>query len=534
VVTRAPVDAAVIGGGTAGLRAAAACARSGFSTLIISKGAPCTGIVGLNALLDEAGDTRETFLGDTLRSAAGIGLPALAENLVDRSGEELKFLEGLGLQFHHSGRYLPRRTSGNSAARTVYTTDTTGVEILSALKRIYTGQTASGLQAVSIIKEGGQVSGLLCLDGRSGEFHLCPCRALIVASGGLGSLYARSTNSRSLSADGLLIALEAGARLRDMEFVQFEPFSLLLPSRDTFFSLSFLLQDKPRIYCEEGRAIFRDGEIEQLSKAEISLRLYERVVQLRESGRRGTLLFDCTGIKPERMELHTTLLKLCRRFKLHPETEPLPFTPAQHYMLGGIEVSERYETAVTGLFAAGEAAGGTHGADRLAGNSALDALVSGAGAAASAVEYLQGDAVNRAQRRITEAALAQERRIAGEIERAGRQPISTEQGITRLRECMWNSVGIIRSEEGLQKARTEFERLKETSESACVSGSSPQERLSGVNQLSAAEIITTAALMRRESRGVHCRCDYPGRDPSMEGSIRAVRERGRLRYEFSR
>ncbi len=533
------VNVVIIGGGTTGLRAGTELASSGVSSLILSKGTPCRGIVGLNALLEEVGDTRELFLGDTLKAAAEIGETVLAENMIDNSRLELDFLEKLGLEFLHEGRYRPRRTSGNSAARTVYTTDKTGEDIINVLTEAYIGgggRIEKNRRAVSIIKTDNMVSGVLTVDSGADFFHLYPCNAVIIASGGLGNLYTHSTNNSSLSGDGLILALNAGALLRDMEFVQFEPFALQLPGNKTFFSLSFLLEDKPRIYCEQGKTIFADGEVETLSKAQISLRLFERIAELRKAGKTGRLFFDCTHIFPERLQLHGNLLDLCSRFGLSLEKDPLPFTPAQHYMLGGIDVNERYETSVQGLFAAGETAGGTHGADRLAGNSALDALVSGTLAAGSAMQYLQDAGLRPDSECLAASALLEEKMIIKGMLSTDTQLISTAQELQQLQDLMWDHAGIIRCEKGLSRALEKITGLRQPDNAACNLSRSDsgdesavskyiKDFLSRENRLLVAEMIVTSALMRLESRGGHYRSDFPHIDTSLSCSIKIYRNK---------
>ncbi len=542
------IHAVIIGGGTAGLRAGAELSGNGLASLILSKGPPCRGIVGMNALLEEADDTRELFLGNTLQAAAGIGVKNLAEKMVDNSRAELAYMEQLGLDFLHDERYRPRRTSGNSAHRTVYTTDRTGEEIIEALGGAYTGQggyMVRNRQAVSIITTDGIVSGVLAVDPGTAQFHLYPCSAVIVATGGLGNLYTHSTNNSSLSGDGLMLALDAGALLRDMEFVQFEPFALMLSGSDSFFSLSFLLEDKPQIYCEQGKAVFADGEVETLTKAQISLKLFERIAELRHKGATGRLYFDCTHIPSHKLQLHGRLIDVCSSVGFSLDKDPLPFTPAQHYLLGGIAVNERYETAVPGLFAAGEAAGGTHGADRLAGNSALDALVSGNLAAASVIRYLIGgieqQSVEQAVNQTMEAA---RNTLDGILQKTGVfSRVDYQQNLQQLQQLMWDCAGIVRCYDNLVLARDGIKNLKELQTefirdspvSLSKNNYSPDALgmyFTWSNQLAVAEMIVASAMMREESRGVHYRSDYPYMDPSLEKSIMVRRVQGSEGYRI--
>jgi L-aspartate oxidase len=539
------IDVVIIGGGTAGLRAGVELADCGSTSLILAKGDPCRGIVGLNVLLDEADDTQELFLTDTLRAAAGIGEAVLVKNLIEKSRQELKFLEGLGLEFLHDGYYRPRRTSGNSVARTVYTMDTTGEEIIDTFTAAYTdggGGIMNNRRAVSIITTEGVVAGVLTLDTIADIFHFYPCKGVIITTGGLGNLYTHSTNGSALSGDGLILALDAGALLRDMEFVQFEPFALHLPGNKSFFSLSFLLEDGPRIYCEDGRKIFADGEVETLSKAQISLKLYDRIVELQRAGKTGRLFFDCTHISPDRLKLHGKLLSLCSRFGILLERDPLPFTPAQHYLLGGIDVNERYETAVTGLFAAGEAAGCTHGADRLAGNSAIDALVSGHLAASSAFQYLNNSdqlVVNeqKANELLESAYAAKEALLCNNSKKL---ELNNLQELQRL---MWDFAGIVRCKDDLLQAKEGIQRLEDlwkeianpSVNSFVVDFQAPDSlgmSITWSNQLAVAEMIVESALMRKESRGVHYRSDFPNREKSISKSILIRKEGSHVVFNF--
>jgi succinate dehydrogenase/fumarate reductase flavoprotein subunit len=517
-------DVLVIGRGTAGLRAGVEALSHSKRVLIISNGGPCTGIVGFNVPLEEGGDKASSFMTDILANGKYISDIHLSSILANRSVGELRMLEHLGLSFtHDKDRYLPRLTSGNRYPRTVYRSDTTGLDIIDALSSAYKrrgGGERRDEYALRILTKDNSVVGLVTYNEKSGEYHAYRVPAIIIATGGLGPLYSKSTNSPILNGDGLALALEAGAELRDLEFIQFEPFLMLIPEISEKFSVSFLLHDKPRIYNKDKETIF-PKDFGELNKGDLSRFLYREI----KSGRateQGGIYFDCTHFTEEQLNNHQRFLSVCGRHGIDPGVVPFEISPAQHNILGGIMIDSEASTSVNGLFAAGEVSGGVHGADRLAGNSGSDALVFGAVAGKSASQYAR-DHRPESKNQI--------KKIADSLE-FNYASVPFDILRKKIGNILWNTAGIIRTGSLMRKGIKELNALEEEyMNKEGVLDSSPIAHLRSRNALTLAKLIIQAALLREESRGVHFREDFPEQnDESWLKSIMFAQRNNKIVY----
>ena len=205
-------DVLVVGGGTAGLRAAVEAARCGARAAVLARGGPCLGVVGFNAPVEETGDSPARFFDETMVQGGFLCRPELAAALAYEARDQVRFLEGEGLSLRHgSGRYAPRLTSGNRIPRTLYTTDRTGPEIIGRLRRIL-GEAGvpviqgANVRRVLVSPSDGRACGALARDAETGELSVYRAGAVILATGGLGPLYSVSTNSPELTGDGYLLA----------------------------------------------------------------------------------------------------------------------------------------------------------------------------------------------------------------------------------------------------------------------------------------------------------------------------------------
>ena len=291
-------DVLIIGGGTAALRAAVAAAEAGAKTLILQKGTPNLGIVAFNAPVPDAGDTPAQYFNDMVNRGQFLVDFEIAAHLTNGALEEVKYLEAHGLSFsHQGGGYAPRLTSGNTMPRTIYTTDRTGPQILSLLKRILRQHNVpihQNKQAVRLLVQDQRVAGALVVDLKSLSLETYLAKAVILATGGLGPLFAVSNNHPHLAGDGYVLAYQAGAQLIDMEFVQFEPFTLRMPEMEEPFTISFLLDDNPRIYNRDGEE-FLPKRAAELSKDKLSRALFSQI----RSGKgtpKGGVYFDVTQV----------------------------------------------------------------------------------------------------------------------------------------------------------------------------------------------------------------------------------------------
>jgi succinate dehydrogenase/fumarate reductase flavoprotein subunit len=344
------------------------------------------------------------------------------------------------------------------------------------------------------------VTGAVGIDA-GGRVFTFTAPAVVLASGGLGSAYARNDNAAGATGDGYAIAWRAGAVLQDMEFVQFYPTGLG-NGRPLMFYECLLLSSG-------GRLLNRNGEdiVEKYSLTE-PMRLtrdrLSRAIALEIAGSLGIedkVVFDLTGINKDTLELLKPVLPKSaalgeRRF---------PVAPTTHFHMGGVRINRKAETSLSGLFAAGEVCAGIHGANRLAGNALTEAWVFGTVAGREA-----------AMRTKETAARSQPGDELVDHTEELREIISRQKGETleflyqSLREIMWQKVGIIRDEAGLERALREIDHLKERCRRVFApDGQSLRQALRLGNILTTSEMVCRAALFRRESRGAHYRQDHP-------------------------
>ena len=500
-------DVLIIGGGTAAMRAAVAAAETGAATLIIQKGPPNLGIVAFNAPVPDAGDSVEQYFQDMVVRGQFLVDNEIAAYLTNQAIKELRFFEGHGLSFKHHGQsYQPRLTSGNTVPRTIYTSDRTGPQLLAVMQRLlrqYKVPIQQNKQAIQLLQQGKRVTGALAYDLRNQTLEIYQAQAVVIATGGLGPLYAVSNNHPHLSGDGLMLAFRAGAELVDMEFVQFEPFVIRAPHLKDSFGISFLLDDNPRIYNTDGDE-FLSQRAAELGKDVLSRSLFAQI-QAGKGTHNGGIFFDLTDVEKSKLDLHPRFLTYCRRAGFDPYTQPLDVGPSQHYLCGGVRIDAQAQSNLPGLYAAGEAAGGVHGADRLAGNSGSDVLVFGAQAGKQAAIFAQtAPRIDQTieELRVQSSSLERFNGIRSDIQTGGELSL-------KLREVMWDQVGLIREAQGLKKALDTILEIKADAQALCAPSLDGQVKLLELeNQVNLAEMIYRAALLREETRGVHYRSDY--------------------------
>jgi L-aspartate oxidase len=554
-------DVVVVGAGAAGLTAALGCAPR--RVVVLTKtGASAAGAGGASVwaqggVASAVGDDDDPALhaADTLAVGAGLNDAAIVELLTGEGPRRIRSLLALGARFDRGpgGELALGREAAHSRRRILHAHgDATGAEVVrtlvAAVRREPAIRVVDEAFALDLVLAGGAVTGVEALHG-DGRRVLYRAPAVVLATGGLGQLFLYTTNPREATADGLAMAARAGARLVDLEFVQFHPTALAAHSAGGAGGAGGaagamgaagagraplpLLTEALR---GEGAVLVDDRGVRFMTAVHPDRELAPRDVVARAiwarlgAGRR--IYLDARRAVGERFpERFPTVFALCRQAGLDPRVEPMPVVPAAHYHMGGVAVDASGRTSLPGLWACGEvAATGAHGANRLASNSLLEALVFGArvaedvaaAAAAGEMDEWRGAAGQDAQ--------------GPELLPPPRLPplpplpeiaVDSAESVARVQRLMWERVGVERSGAGLASAAAELavlsRRLRpprrgQTEGSAADASIAAGGFAAGEarNLLLAGRLVAQAALARRESRGGHYRSDYPQADAAWQ------------------
>jgi len=431
---------------------------------------------------------------DTLAVSAGLADPEVARAVAEAAAGRVEWLRALGARFDvdEHGRLVLGREAGHRTRRIAHAGgDATGAEVMRALVAAVEARCDIDVLAehelVDLVRHGQRVAGVLAR-APSDALVAILAPAVVLATGGIGGLYARTTNPVEVTGDGLAVAARAGAELADLEFVQFHPTALDVDA-DPVPLLTEALRG-------EGATLIDDrGERFMLAEhpdAELAPRdVVARAIWRKLSAGRKVYLDARAAVGAAFPERFPSVWRTAERWGLDPRVEPLPVTPAEHYFMGGIVTDLDGRTSLPGLWAVGEVAStGLHGANRLASNSLLEGMVLGAAASRSIAESPAAPPPTSALE-VPAGALAASGSGKAQIRAA-------------VRELMWRYVGLVRDAHGLTHALAELARLEKEADAA--------ER----NMLLAAKLIATAALERTESRGGHWRADHPETDPSQQ------------------
>ncbi|MDO4540055.1 MAG: L-aspartate oxidase [Syntrophomonadaceae bacterium] len=498
-------DFLIIGGGIAGMFTALKASAFGQVT-VLSKTTfkeSNTGLAqgGIAAAVHEE-DSPFLHLEDTLEAGAGLCDIDAVDVLVREGPERVRELIALGASFDMKGGEVSlTREGAHSHARILHAADATGEAIRIALVESCENNPRIAMwedyYLVDILGDstGRECWGAHIYDNRNQQSILCRTRAVILATGGAGQLYAHTTNPPVATADGMAAAFRMGAEICDMEFIQFHP--TVLYSQD---SQRLLISEAVR--GEGGRLRNTEGEcfmahyhpLQELAPRDVVSRAI--VSEMAKTGSDYVYL-DMTAI-PNAVKRFPNIYRSCLKRGLDFASDYLPVSPAAHYTMGGIKTSVDGETAISGLYACGEAAcTGVHGANRLASNSLLEGIVFGERIARHGEEIMY-------RRLLPEAdipALWQNETL--HVPAAS--GLSPSQVRSRLRRIMWEQVGILRNEAQLKEANRQVEELY-------LQLADSEDKVSYwevINMLTVARITVQAALWRRESRGGHYRTDYP-------------------------
>jgi succinate dehydrogenase / fumarate reductase flavoprotein subunit len=523
-------DVLIIGAGGAGLRAALEALEQGAKVGVVCKsllGKAHTvmaegGIAAAMANVDSADDWRTHFR-DTMRGGKLLNNWRMAQIHAQEAPERVRELEQWGALFDRTqdGQILQRAFGGHTFRRLCHVGDRTGLEMIRTLQDrgvqlgidVYMECTISRL-----LKDGDRVAGAFGYWREQGRFAIFRAKSIVMATGGIGKAWKITSNSWEYTGDGMALAYGAGAELMDMEFVQFHPTGMVWPPGVQGILVTEAVRGEGGVLRNKlGQRFMEqyDPKKMELSTRDVVARaIYTEVREGRGTEHDGAYL-DISQMPPDYVK--KKLPSMYHQFKELADVDitkgPMEVGPTCHYMMGGIRVdAETAKSSVAGLFAAGEAAAGLHGANRLGGNSLSDLLVFGRRAGLAAAEHaktISNTAVDSGQ--IEEAA----REMLAPFERKdGDNPYTIHRD---LQETMQNLVGIFRNREDLIRALEELEKLKARTNRLSVEGSrlfNPGWHLAQdlKAMLTVSEAVTRSALAREESRGAHSRIDHPGLD----------------------
>lgn len=481
-------DIIIVGAGAAGLFAALSLAPK---RVIVLSEKPLGGICascwaqgGIAAAVDKE-DSTSSHAADTIKAAAGTSNRDVVNILTGEAPEYIKILEKLGVNFERdeTGAFKLNREACHARRRVLRAAagDGFGHEMMRALveavKKTPSIIFIEGVSAERIIREGTEpIQGVLGRRLKDGKPVVFAAPAVILATGGVGGLYAATTNPLGAVGRGITMAARAGAVLSDLEFVQFHPTALDIGEDPAPLATEALRGEGAYLVNSRGERFMLDThEMGELAPRDVVSRSMFAQIQ---KGRK--VYLDCRHINVAHFP---ALLQACARASLNPAHDLIPVMPVAHYHMGGVATDLNGRTSVPGLWACGEvAATGLHGANRLASNSLMEAVVMGGRAAVDVAQFKAPPA-----------------RPIHNIEDLS-QICDMEAEKDALRHIMTDLVGVIRHEQGMTEALREIARIAQAAEKK-------DSRLA--DMALTARMITTAALLRTESRGGHCRSDYP-------------------------
>jgi succinate dehydrogenase / fumarate reductase flavoprotein subunit len=525
-------DVLVIGAGGAGLRAAIEALAQGASVGVVCKsllGKAHTVMAegGIAAALGnvDAEDNWKVHFRDTMLGGKLLNNWRMAQIHAQESSDRVKELEQWGALFDRTkdGDILQRAFGGHTFKRLCHVGDRTGLEMIRTLqdRGVQQGIDVYMECAVTrLLTDRGRVTGAFGYWRENGRFVLFKAKSVVIATGGIGKAWQITSNSWEYTGDGMALAYDAGADLIDMEFVQFHPTGMIWPPGVQGILVTEAVRGEGgTLTNKDGERFMKryDPEKMELSTRDVVARaIYTEVKEGRGTEHGGAYL-DISQ-KPADYVIRK-LPSMYHQFKDLADVDitkgPMEVGPTCHYMMGGIRVdAETAESTLPGLFAAGEAAAGLHGANRLGGNSLSDLLVFGRRAGLAAAK-----AAKRASAPPPDPAEIEKasRELLEPFERpGGESPYAVHRD---LQEKMQRLVGIFRDEEDLQQALTEIAALRERLARVHVEGSrlfNPGWHLARdlKAMLTVTEAVTRSALTRQESRGAHSRIDYPKADPA--------------------
>jgi len=533
---RIDTEVLVIGGGAAGLRAGIEARSLGKDVTIISKGkvgrsgntvfAQCN--LAVSGFSEKDGDSSSSYILDVLNGGGGINNKSLLKIMAEESKTEILRLKEWGAEFlMTNGTFLLHDAPGHSYPRVVrtallsYPPKVHGLTITKPLMEEAKRQgirLIDGITIAELIKEDDQCKGAFGIINKSGKALLISSKSTIIASGGGGRIFQHTNNALDITGDSFALALNAGAFLIDMEFVQFYPTMAVKPVKIPI--VSTLLGSGAILKNALGERFMEkySPEKKEMATRDITSRaIFKEIISGR--GIEDAVYLDCSMVPKDIFNKRFSDVKeLFRKFHIDIQREPIMVCPTTHFFMGGIQINKNCQTRIKGAFACGEATGGVHGANRISGNALTETLVMGTRAGKSAAQYI--DSLERYQP------------LGTQIPLTTKNENINKKARNELREIMWKSVSIIRSKDSLLKAREVINEIRKRYHIDTHSPYFTREDNEIRNMLIVSEAIIISSLLRQESRGAHFREDIPETKKEHEGNFLIRKENNSLKGAF--
>lgn len=512
------VDFLVIGSGLAGLTAALELSKQG-KVLVTTKveASECNSFYaqgGIACVIDPD-DTVQAHVEDTLETGCGLSNPDIVEEIVRSGYDRIHELEELGIEFDlrklkgKETEYDLGQEGGHSHRRILHAGDITGKSMMQTLilrckenKNITLRENLMAIDLVTTdwIKQSGtnRCIGAYFLDTKTERIFSVNAKCTVLATGGIGKVYPYTSNPDVATGDGVAMAWRAGLPIRNMEFVQFHPTCLYHPDAKSFLISEAVRGEGAELMDIRGRKFMKDfDERGSLATRDVTARAIDAV--MKKHGDEFVYLDISHRSESFLRERFPNLYNACLRYGVNMAKEPIPVVPACHYSCGGVVAEVNGETVLPGFYACGEVAStGLHGANRLASNSLLEALVCGH---ATAVE------ISKVWKDYDENVAIPDWRCGQAV--SSDEAVVVEHNWNEVRTAMWDYVGIVRTERRLARARSRIRNLRQEIKQYYGDYLVTADLLELRNIADVAELIIRSAEQRKESRGLHFMSDYP-------------------------